>query len=64
MVDSVLVLVDGQISEVGSYEDLMSHDGPFAQFLKTHLMQQENDDESEEDTESTLCVSICISHFR
>ncbi|KAJ8312999.1 hypothetical protein KUTeg_010372 [Tegillarca granosa] len=37
MVDTIVVMVNGRISEIGSYEDLMSHDGPFAQFLKTYL---------------------------
>ena len=50
MVDTVVVMVDGRISEMGSYEELLTHDGPFAQFLKTYLTQ-ENDDEEEEDPE-------------
>ena len=33
MVDTIVVMVDGKISEYGSYDDLLSHDGVFAQFL-------------------------------
>ena len=44
-VDNIVVLVDGQISEIGSYKELLTHDGAFAQFLKNYLseeMQKEN----------------------
>ena len=41
-------MVNGEISEVGSYEELLSHDGPFAQFLKTYLTQLESEDEEED----------------
>lgn len=44
------MLVNGEISEVGSYDELMTHDGAFAQFLKTYLLEKETD-EGEEDEE-------------
>ncbi|KAL5019777.1 hypothetical protein ScPMuIL_002669 [Solemya velum] len=50
MVDMVVVMEDGRISETGTYEELLSHDGPFAQFLKTYLTQ-DNDDEEDDDPE-------------
>lgn len=50
MVDTIVVMVDGRVSELGSYEELMSHDGAFAQFLKIYLTQ-ENEEEEEEDPE-------------
>ena len=53
MVDTIVVMTDGRISEMGSYDELLSHDGHFAQFLKTYL-QQSNDDE-DEDPESEQC---------
>ncbi|XP_071151903.1 multidrug resistance-associated protein 1-like isoform X3 [Mytilus edulis] len=52
MVDTVVVMSDGVISEMGSYEELMSHEGPFAQFLKaylTHKAETEDDEEEEEE---------------
>lgn len=58
MVDTIVVLVNGRITELGSYEQLMSHDGAFAQFLKTYLTQ-ENDDEEEEDAESKINCNEC-----
>ncbi|CAL1530147.1 unnamed protein product [Lymnaea stagnalis] len=47
-VDKIVVMTDGHISEVGSYEQLLSHDGDFAQFLKTYLTQDNSDDEQED----------------
>lgn len=49
MVDMIVVLVDGKISEMGSYDELMDHDGAFAQFLKTYLTQEKNEDDDEDD---------------
>ena len=47
-----MVLSDGKISEVGSYTQLMEHDGPFAQFLKIYFIQGEDSEEEDEDPES------------
>ncbi|XP_012942497.1 multidrug resistance-associated protein 1 [Aplysia californica] len=46
LVDQIVVLSDGRVSEVGSYEELLSKDGAFAQFLKEHL--QDNMEDSSE----------------
>ena len=54
MVDSILVLKDGVISEQGSYEELLSQNGLFAEFLQQYL--QQDDADSDEDPESkTIC---------
>ncbi|KAH9523860.1 Multidrug resistance-associated protein 1 [Bulinus truncatus] len=51
-VDVIVVMNEGQISEVGSYEELLAHDGPFARFLKVHLSQEQLDYiDNEEDPE-------------
>ena len=51
-VDKIIVLVNGSISEMGSYEELLSHDGDFAQFLKTYLIEAQADSgDSEDDDE-------------
>ncbi|XP_067661101.1 multidrug resistance-associated protein 1-like [Haliotis asinina] len=44
MVDHIIVMNDGCITETGSYDELMSHDGQFAQFLKTYLIEQDEDE--------------------
>ena len=55
MVDSILVLKDGVISEQGSYEELLSQNGLFAEFLQQYL--QQDDADSDEDPESkTICI--------
>ncbi|PVD26852.1 hypothetical protein C0Q70_12000 [Pomacea canaliculata] len=51
MVDEIIVMQDGKISERGSYEALLSHNGPFAQFLKTFLTEvaEESTDDGDND---------------
>ena len=55
-VDSVVVMRNGQISEIGSYQDLLSHDKAFAQFLKTYLTHDEDDDDDQTDVEGELLL--------
>ncbi|KAI8775250.1 multidrug resistance protein 1 [Biomphalaria glabrata] len=47
MVDSIIVLNDGAISESGSYEDLMSHNGSFAEFIRTYMLHGEENEKEE-----------------
>ncbi|XP_013391801.1 multidrug resistance-associated protein 1-like [Lingula anatina] len=54
--DQIVVLLDGRISETGTYEELLSHNGAFAQFLKTYLTQA--DDEDEESDEGLKLLHI------
>ena len=58
-VDKIVVLVNGEISEMGSYEELLSHDGPFAQFLKTYLTQEDSESEDECEEGTNVCSGIC-----
>ena len=46
-VDLILVLKDGQISEQGSYEELISHQGPFANFVAIYLKETDEDEDQE-----------------
>ena len=49
--DGIVVMKDGQISEAGSYEELLKDGGGFAEFLKTHInAQDESSDESQYST--------------
>lgn len=52
LVDQIIVMDQGQITETGSYEELMNHNGPFAQFVKTYLL--EHDDEDIDDPEGKI----------
>lgn len=56
-VDQIIVLVDGQISEVGSYKELMDHAGAFADFLKNYLTSEEDLDEEILDSEGMIPCS-------
>ena len=50
-VDNIVVLVDGEISETGSYQELMGHQGAFAEFVRQYLreIEEEKDDEGVEE---------------
>lgn len=36
-VDQIVVLKDGEVTEVGSYQELLEQKGAFAEFLLSHL---------------------------
>ncbi|XP_064415228.1 multidrug resistance-associated protein 1 isoform X2 [Latimeria chalumnae] len=40
--DLVVVMVDGQISEIGSYQELLKQEGAFAEFLHTYANKEQN----------------------
>ena len=43
-VDEIIVLKDGEIAERGSYEELLTQEGAFAEFLQTYLQEAEDSD--------------------
>ena len=45
--DQIIVLKDGQVSEVGAYKDLLQNDGSFADFLRTYMNEASSDEESD-----------------
>ncbi|KAM7039076.1 ATP-binding cassette sub-family C member 6 isoform 6-T6 [Acridotheres tristis] len=40
-VDNIVFLVDGMISETGSYQELLQKNGAFAEFLRSHVTAEE-----------------------
>ncbi|XP_073722695.1 ATP-binding cassette sub-family C member 3 isoform X2 [Misgurnus anguillicaudatus] len=50
-VDNILVIVDGRVSEMGSYQDLLKQNGAFAEFLRNYSLE-----DIIEDDEMTLSV--------
>ncbi|XP_069066294.1 multidrug resistance-associated protein 1 isoform X1 [Pleurodeles waltl] len=56
--DSIIVMVDGEITEMGSYQDLLKQDGAFAEFLRTYANAEQSEDsgvntkEEEEDVKT------------
>ncbi|CAG5136574.1 unnamed protein product, partial [Candidula unifasciata] len=52
LVETVVVMNNGRISEVGTYDELVSRDGPFAQFLREHIQGElASETENEADPE-------------
>ncbi|KAL5019757.1 hypothetical protein ScPMuIL_002649 [Solemya velum] len=54
MVDKIVVLTNGQISEVGSYDELLDHNGEFAQFLKEYLIKGDHTDSHDPESECSM----------
>ena len=46
-VDQIIVMRNGVVSEMGSYEELMKTDGAFAEFLRTYLAEVGSSDSDE-----------------
>ncbi|XP_059804131.1 ATP-binding cassette sub-family C member 3 isoform X2 [Hypanus sabinus] len=44
-VDRIVVLVDGKVSEMGSYQELQKQNGAFAEFLRNYAQQDEVDED-------------------
>ena len=45
--DEIVVMTNGVISEYGAYQELLSHNGPFAEFIHSYLTQASSDLEDE-----------------
>lgn len=43
--DKIVVLKDGEVSESGTYQELLSRKSAFAEFLMQHINEQVNDDD-------------------
>ncbi|KAM5135322.1 ATP-binding cassette sub-family C member 3 [Mantella aurantiaca] len=44
-VDHIVVIVDGKVSEMGSYQELMKQNGAFAEFLRNYAFDDEVEEE-------------------
>ena len=56
-VDKIIVFKDGVISEMGTYDELLNHQGAFAEYITTYLQETEGD--SETDSESKIYITNC-----
>ncbi|KAJ8253888.1 hypothetical protein COCON_G00205000 [Conger conger] len=46
--DLILVMVEGEITEMGSYPELMGRQGAFAEFLRTYANNEQGEEETEQ----------------
>lgn len=47
---------DGTVSEVGTYRKLLKNDGPFAEFIRTYLEQEEELSSEESADEESMSL--------
>ncbi|NXX54719.1 MRP1 protein, partial [Scopus umbretta] len=50
--DTILVMADGEISEMGSYQELLKQDGAFAEFLRTYANAEQSMENSDTNSPS------------
>ena len=60
LVDHIIVMDNGTISESGTYDELMTHNGSFAQFLLQYLTNEPSEDM--DDPESMIIV-VSFNHL-
>ncbi|MEE6497514.1 hypothetical protein FKM82_002762 [Ascaphus truei] len=48
--DTIIVMIDGKITEIGSYQDLLEQDGAFAEFLRTYANAEQNKEQEDPQT--------------
>ncbi|XP_030195268.1 canalicular multispecific organic anion transporter 2 isoform X1 [Gadus morhua] len=48
-VDNILVMVDGRVTEMGSYQELLDQNGAFAEFLRNYAIEDVIEEEAIED---------------
>ncbi|XP_075889870.1 ATP-binding cassette sub-family C member 3 isoform X2 [Nelusetta ayraudi] len=46
-VDNIMVLVEGNVSEMGSYQELLNQNGAFAEFLRNYALEDITEEEEE-----------------
>ncbi|CAK8671761.1 unnamed protein product [Clavelina lepadiformis] len=55
-VDIIVVLVDGKISEIGHYDELLEKNGVFSEFLKNYANNEEKQKQEDEDIDDKFSV--------
>lgn len=65
--DTILVMSEGEISELGSYQHLLKQDGAFAEFLRTYANAEQSLEDSGKLTnklswDKLMCGTLKESH--
>ena len=47
--DQIICLKDGRVTETGTYSELISHNGAFAELIRTYLNEDDINGEDEDD---------------
>uniref|UniRef100_A0A3Q2E358 ATP binding cassette subfamily C member 3 n=1 Tax=Cyprinodon variegatus TaxID=28743 RepID=A0A3Q2E358_CYPVA len=63
-VDNIVVMVDGRVSEMGSYQELLKQNGAFAEFLRNYALEDiiEEDEATEELIEDEMFSDDVLSN--
>ncbi|XP_068002963.1 multidrug resistance-associated protein 1 isoform X2 [Melanerpes formicivorus] len=56
--DTILVMSDGEISEMGSYQELLKQDGAFAEFLRTYAYADQGTESSDSEPSSEGTIQL------
>jgi ATP-binding cassette, subfamily C (CFTR/MRP), member 1 len=59
-VDNIIVLKEGEVSEVGTYQELIAKKGAFAEFLLQHLQEREDDSEGRNNNKYYYASSLRV----
>ena len=63
-VDLVITMQNGEVSEVGTYDQLIKNDGAFAEFIRTYLTEKRNDsDDDAECKNSSFILYISLLYY-
>lgn len=60
-VDHIVVLADGKISEMGSYQELLKQNKAFAEFLRNYALDENTE---EDELTSTVLLFLCQPDYR
>nr|XP_014351311.1 PREDICTED: canalicular multispecific organic anion transporter 2 [Latimeria chalumnae] len=62
-VNQIVVLVDGKVTEMGSYQDLLKQNGAFAEFLRNYAPDEDiEEDEPTEEEETVFLAEETLSN--
>ncbi len=62
-VDQIITVKDGEISEMGTYNELLQRNGAFAEFIKLYLDAADDGEDEEEDPEGISLLVIIYMYL-